>query len=114
MGNFERLEQVVMNFVNNSVKYSPTNRNISIRAEKVKDYGEVSVTDNGIGLSENQSELIFERFYRVDDKNFSASGLGMGLYISSEIIKAHGGKIGVKSKLGKGATFYFQLPILEK
>ena len=109
-GNFERLEQVLMNFINNSVKYSPINRDISIVAEKHSDYVQVSVTDKGIGLSDNQIELIFERFYRVDDKNFSASGLGMGLYISSEIIKAHKGKIGVESKLGERSTFYFRLP----
>ncbi len=110
-GNFERLEQVLMNFINNSVKYSPVNRDIFVSAEKYSDYVQVSVTDNGIGLSESQIELIFERFYRVDDKNFSASGLGMGLYISSEIIKAHKGKIGVESKLNEGSTFYFRLPV---
>jgi two-component system CheB/CheR fusion protein len=110
-GNFERLEQVLMNFINNSVKYSPVNRTILITAEKHPDYVQVSVTDHGIGLSDSQIELIFERFYRVDEKNFSASGLGMGLYISSEIIKAHQGKIGVDSQLGQGATFYFQLPV---
>ena len=71
---------------------------------------QVSVTDKGIGLTEHQMELIFERFYRVDDKNYSASGLGMGLYISSEIIKAHNGTIGVQSQINEGSTFYFRLP----
>ncbi|MBC8051593.1 MAG: PAS domain S-box protein [Sphingobacteriaceae bacterium] len=109
-GNFERLEQVVMNFINNSVKYSPVNKDIFIEAKKTSEYVQVSVTDKGIGLTENQKELIFERFYRVDDKNYSASGLGMGLYISSEIIKAHHGTIGVESKFNQGSTFYFRLP----
>jgi two-component system CheB/CheR fusion protein len=99
-----------MNFINNSVKYSPTNKNIIIKAERIADYVQVSVTDNGIGLTESQMQRIFERFYRVDDKNFSASGLGMGLYISSEIIKAHSGTIGVESEFGSGSTFYFRLP----
>ena len=111
LGNFERLEQVVMNFINNSVKYSPVNKDITVNAQRVDDCVRVSVTDNGIGLTENQMELIFERFYRVDDKNFSASGLGMGLYISSEIIKAHHGNIGVESTFNKGSKFYFTLPL---
>jgi two-component system CheB/CheR fusion protein len=111
VGNFERLEQVLMNFINNSVKYSPVNKNIMITAERSGNYAQVSVTDEGIGLTENQMKLIFERFYRVDDKNFSASGLGMGLYISSEIIQAHDGIIGVESEFNVGSTFYFRLPL---
>lgn len=111
LGNFERLEQVLMNFINNSVKYSPVNKQILVEAERTEDYIEISVTDKGIGLTESQMEMIFERFYRVDDKNFSASGLGMGLYISSEIIKAHNGSIGVESKINEGSTFYFRLPV---
>lgn len=110
-GNFERLEQVLMNFINNAVKYSSVNTPIIIDAERKSDYVQVSVTDEGIGLTENQMELIFERFYRVDDKNYSASGLGMGLYISSEIMKAHNGDIGVESKFNEGSTFYFRLPV---
>lgn len=110
IGNFERLEQVLMNFINNAVKYSPINKDIAIIAEMNGDNVQVSVTDKGIGLTEHQMELIFERFYRVDDKNYSASGLGMGLYISSEIIKAHNGTIGVQSQINEGSTFYFRLP----
>jgi two-component system CheB/CheR fusion protein len=71
----------------------------------------VLVTDEGIGLSDEQREKIFERFYRVEDKTYSASGLGMGLYISTEIIKHHKGQINVHSQLGKGSTFYFTLPV---
>lgn len=111
LGNFERLEQVLMNFINNSVKYSPVNKDIFIKASRNRDYVEVCVKDNGIGLTDDQMKRIFERFYRVDDKNFSASGLGMGLYISSEIIRAHRGTIGVNSKLNAGSTFYFRLPL---
>ena len=111
IGNFERLEQVLMNFINNAVKYSPVNKDIVINAEINGNNVQVSVTDNGIGLTEHQMELIFERFYRVDDKNYSASGLGMGLYISSEIIKAHNGTIGVQSQFNEGSTFYFRLPL---
>src|SRR5690606_9606195 len=71
-GNFERLEQVLMNFINNAVKYSSMHASIIIGALKTDNYIQVSVTDEGIGLTESQMELIFERFYRVDDKNYSA------------------------------------------
>ncbi|SDD27111.1 PAS domain S-box-containing protein [Mucilaginibacter pineti] len=109
-GNAERLEQVLMNFINNAVKYSQVNKQIILKTETQDHTVRVSVTDFGIGLSDAQREKIFERFYRVEDKKFMASGLGMGLYISTEIINNHNGKIGVESELGKGATFYFELP----
>jgi two-component system phosphate regulon sensor histidine kinase PhoR len=111
-GNAERLEQVMMNLINNAVKYSQTNKNIIIKAVPHQDNIRVSVTDFGIGLSPDQVEHIFERFYRVEDKKHMASGLGMGLYISAEIIHTHHGKIGVDSELGNGATFYFDLPLI--
>lgn len=113
-GNAGRLEQVLVNFINNSVKYSTDNKNIIIETRNINGKVHVSVTDFGIGLSAAQIEHIFERFYRVEDKKFMTSGLGMGLYISAEIINNHNGDIGVESELGEGATFYFELPLLEK
>jgi two-component system phosphate regulon sensor histidine kinase PhoR len=113
-GNEERLDQVIMNLINNAVKYSPGNDHVFIRAERHDGSVRVSVTDKGIGLSADQKGKIFERFYRVEDKKFMSSGLGMGLYISQEIIKNHHGKIGVDSELGKGSTFYFDLPLVGK
>jgi len=110
-GNQERLEQVIMNLINNSVKYSPVNKDIILSTATDGETVKVSVKDFGIGLSDHQKDRIFERFYRVDDKNYAASGLGIGLYISAEIIKAHQGKFGVDSKLHEGSTFYFILPI---
>ncbi len=113
-GNAERLEQVIMNFINNSVKYSTDNKTVIIDAMVIDNVARISVTDFGIGLSAEQIDRIFERFYRVEDKKFMASGLGMGLYISAEIINNHHGKIGVESELGKGATFYFELPLIKR
>jgi two-component system phosphate regulon sensor histidine kinase PhoR len=110
-GNAERLEQVVMNFINNAVKYSQVNKDIIINVARHRNNVRVSVTDYGIGLSNDQVDRIFERFYRVEDKKYMTSGLGMGLYISDEIIRNHNGKIGVNTMLGKGATFYFDLPL---
>ncbi|HEY9001142.1 MAG TPA: ATP-binding protein [Mucilaginibacter sp.] len=112
-GNAERIEQVLMNLINNAVKYSNGNRKIIVKSFKHENCARVSVADFGIGLSEEQKLKIFERFYRVEDKKNMTSGLGMGLYISSEIINTHNGKIGVESKLGDGSTFYFDLPLVE-
>lgn len=111
-GNLERLEQVLMNLINNAVKYSDPAHAIDINAEKIGTYIRVSVADRGIGLTQAEMERIFERFYRVEDKKFLTSGLGMGLFISSEIIKAHHGFMSVESILNEGSTFYFSLPIL--
>jgi len=111
-GNSERLEQVLMNLVNNAVKYSVDDKNIILKIEKLDKTVRVSVSDFGIGLSDDQKKRIFERFYRVEDKKYMTSGLGMGLYISAEIIRNHNGEIGVEGELGKGATFYFDLPLI--
>jgi two-component system CheB/CheR fusion protein len=112
-GNADRLEQVLMNFISNAVKYAQDNKKVIIRSEKLGKKVRVSVIDFGIGLSEDQKGRIFERFYRVEDKKYMTSGLGMGLYISAEIIHNHKGKIGVDGEFGKGATFYFELPLIE-
>ncbi|WP_426671517.1 PAS domain-containing sensor histidine kinase [Mucilaginibacter sp. McL0603] len=110
-GNSERLEQVLMNLINNAIKYSQGSKRVIVKTRKYENWVRVSVTDFGIGLSEEQQFKIFERFYRVEDKKNMTSGLGMGLYISSEIVNTHNGKLGVESKLGEGSTFYFDLPL---
>jgi two-component system phosphate regulon sensor histidine kinase PhoR len=112
-GNAERLEQVVMNLINNAQKYSPENKRIDLAVEVLKQDVKISVTDFGIGLSAEQQQRIFERFYRVDDRNLNVGGLGMGLYISMEIIKNHNGSMGVESAPGKGSTFFILLPIID-
>ena len=112
-GNAERLEQVIMNLINNSVKYSKTIKKIIIKTFNHENWVRVSVTDFGIGLSDEQQHRIFDRFYRVEDKKYMTSGLGMGLYISAQIINTHNGRIGVESEFGKGSTFYFDLPMEE-
>jgi two-component system phosphate regulon sensor histidine kinase PhoR len=111
-GNQERLEQVLMNLINNAVKYSPVNKTVTITSQQVGNYVRVEVIDSGIGLSPDQKDKIFDRFYRVEDKLNMTSGLGMGLYISKEIINNHNGIIGVESEIGHGSTFYFELPLI--
>lgn len=111
-GNPGRLEQVIMNLISNAVKYSAAGTDITLIARTDGRKAIVSITDLGIGLSEDQKKHIFERFYRVEDKKFLTSGLGMGLYISSEIIKSHGGELRVSSEYGKGSTFSLELPLI--
>jgi two-component system phosphate regulon sensor histidine kinase PhoR len=114
MGNEERIEQVFMNLINNAVKYSPENRDIFVRTEKDDISAIVSVTDFGVGMSEQEQKFVFERFYRVNGNNYLTPGLGMGLYIASEIIKEHKGEIRVKSKLNEGSVFSFLLPLVKE
>jgi len=106
-GNDERIEQVLMNLINNAAKYSGDKKEIIIRAEKNNDSAMVSVIDFGIGMVNSDQELIFERFYRANGHESTMPGLGMGLYISSEIIKEHKGEIHVKIKLNEGSVFSF-------
>ncbi|HVV56543.1 MAG TPA: CHASE3 domain-containing protein [Mucilaginibacter sp.] len=107
----ERIEQVIINFVNNAIKYAPQSREIDVRIEKQGDLAKVSVTDHGPGIHPEKVAHLFERYFRVDTGGLQFSGLGLGLYISSEIIKRHDGKIGVDTELGKGSTFWFTIPI---
>ena len=71
----------------------------------------VSVTDFGIGIPEYKQESVFQKFYRVEESSLKFQGMGIGLYICSEIIKQHEGTIGVSSKINEGSTFYFTLPL---
>lgn len=110
LGNAERLEQVLMNLISNAVKYSPDHKEIIVCGERKNDHVTVSVQDFGIGLTEENREQVFERFFRVETGTF-APGLGIGLYISSEIIREHNGRMEVVSKLNKGSTFSFSLSL---
>jgi PAS domain S-box-containing protein len=112
----ERIAQVLSNFLNNAVKYSPGAEDIIVKCKPGKDSAgnanvTVSVTDKGIGIKPEEHQKIFERFYRArSNGNIPFSGFGIGLYISAEIIQRHGGQIGVESQEGQGSTFYFSLP----
>jgi PAS domain S-box-containing protein len=108
----ERINQVVINFVTNAVKYAPESKEIRIKIEKVDNMAKVSVIDKGPGIPAEKLIHLFDRYYRADNSGSQYSGLGLGLYISAEIIKKHNGKIGVDSDLGKGSTFWFTLPTL--
>jgi len=106
-----RIDQVVVNFVNNAVKYAPDSLDIDLKIEKLGQHAKVSVTDSGPGIAKDILPHLFDRYYRVNHESKHYSGLGLGLYICSEIIKKHGGEIGAESELGKGSTFWFTVPI---
>jgi len=107
----DRVEQVVINFVNNAIKYAPDSYRIIIRIEKTDKMVKISVQDFGPGIAKNHLTQLFDRYYRVDAIGRPNSGLGLGLYISAEIVKLHGGEIGVISEPGHGSTFWFTLPL---
>lgn len=105
----ERINQVITNFITNAVKYAPESKEIIIKIEKVNDMAKVSVIDKGAGISPEKLTHLFDRYYKADNSGSKHSGLGLGLFISAEIIKKHNGQIGVDSELGKGSTFWFTL-----
>ena len=105
-----RLEQVVINFVNNAVKYAPDSEEIFLNISQQDNMVKIAVRDTGPGIHSAQIPFLFDRYYRINHEGTFYSGLGLGLYISSEIIKKHGGTIGVESEVGKGSTFWFCLP----
>lgn len=106
-----RLEQVMNNFLTNAVKYSPGGEKVLVDARIADGNITVSVQDFGIGIHQDQLDRLFERFYRVDNTAMRFEGLGLGLFISSEILKRHQGDFWIESELGKGSTFYFRLPV---
>ena len=108
----ERVKQVMLNIINNAIKFSPDGSIINIRAKKEEENILFEVQDSGRGIPKDKQEKIFGIFYQVDsgiDRKFG--GAGLGLAISRGIVLAHGGKIWVDSDVGKGSTFYFALPI---
>lgn len=107
----QRIDQVVVNFVNNAVKYAPDSKSIHILVKKQDNMVWIGVKDFGPGVPPGKLPHLFDRYYRADSSGFQISGLGLGLYISAEIIKRHDGQIGVESTLGEGSTFWFTLPL---
>jgi len=107
-----RMYQVLTNLITNAAKYSAADTIISLAIKKHTSAITIQITDKGIGINKEQQKKIFDRLYQVTDpKEKTFPGLGMGLYITKEIIKRHKGKIWVESVIGKGSTFYITLPI---
>ena len=111
-GDRDRVGQVLINLLNNAIKYSYGADRVLVRVAKDQNRVCISVQDFGIGIAEEYQQKVFERFYQVTEaEEKTYPGLGIGLYISCEIVKRHGGKMWVESKKGCGATFHFFLPL---
>jgi two-component system CheB/CheR fusion protein len=109
----DKIGQVLNNYINNAIKYSNKLKVVEVSMTALNGTAHVCVKDKGIGIKVHDMDKIFERYYRVkrmDTK--STPGFGLGLYMSSEIIKRHGGNVRVESEMNKGSSFFFSLPIL--
>jgi two-component system sensor histidine kinase/response regulator len=106
-----RIEQVVINFLTNAIKYSPGTTEVHINLEGLGESIYLGVRDFGIGIDKEMQKHVFDKFYRVEETAIRFQGLGIGLYISAEIIRRHSGEIGVKSQSGEGSEFYFKIPV---
>ena len=108
----EKIGQVLSNFLSNAIKYSPKDSVIHVKSVVVDGFLQTSVKDEGLGIKEKDQEKLFQRFYRVQNEHMkNISGFGIGLYLASEIVQRHKGKIWVESSYGKGSTFFFSLPL---
>ena len=118
-GDGDRLAQVFTNLVDNALKFTPANGTITLSAKKAEGEVEVSVTDSGIGVESEALPRLFDRFYQADPSRSGGEtaagrrGAGLGLAIVKEIVEAHGGKIGVRSQVGRGTTFVIHLPLIK-
>lgn len=110
-GDETRLEQVILNYMTNAIKYSPDIQELEVHTSVNDQNLVVAVKDFGIGIPKENQADVFRKFYRVEGAAQRFQGLGVGLYICSEIIKRHNGKCWLESEAGKGSTFYFSLPI---
>jgi signal transduction histidine kinase len=109
----QRVDQILVNLVDNAIKYSPAGGPITISLSGTPDSLKVGVSDRGVGLTQDQTERLFQRFYRVEGSlSRSTKGVGLGLYICRSLVEAHGGRIWVDSQPGEGSTFWFTLPTL--
>ncbi len=110
-GDHFRLDQVMQNFLSNAIKYSPKENKVNVTYKVEMDNILVSIQDFGIGIAEKDFSRLFERYYRADNSAMHFEGIGLGLYISSEILKRHQGSFWIESQKDIGSTFYFRLPL---
>lgn len=110
-GDEMRIEQVIINYLTNAVKYSPDYKEIHIEIGVRSNRLFVKVKDFGIGIRKDHQSNIFHKFYRVEESANRFQGLGIGLYICAEIIRRHEGEYGVESEPGQGSSFYFSVPV---
>lgn len=115
LGDKERIGQVITNLLTNALKYSPEANEVIVYTSEKNHTVRLCVQDFGIGISAEMKDKVFEQFYRISgEKQRTIPGLGLGLYISAEIVKHLGGKIWVNSVEGEGSTFCFEIPVLQE
>ena len=113
-GDESHLIQVVSNLLSNAIKYSPEGSSIVIHLSNISNFIKFSVSDQGMGISEDEQSKVFDRFYRVSEVQRHYPGMGIGLYICQQIIQNHGGTIWVESQKNVGSTFSFTIPFNNK
>ncbi len=111
IGDKGRLQQVVINLLTNAIKYSPNADKILVNVEEKENVLQLSIHDFGIGMASQHLNKVFDRYYRIEEHSKHFQGLGIGLYISYDIITRHHGTMWAESEPGKGTTFYFELPV---
>jgi PAS domain S-box-containing protein len=110
-----RIRQVISNYLTNALKYAPIDQVISVRLEAATSIARVSVRDQGPGLTPEQQQQVWERFYQAETPRYQGpdGGLGLGLAIAKAIVEQHQGRVGIESALGQGSTFWFTLPLAD-
>jgi two-component system sensor histidine kinase SenX3 len=112
LGDRDQLIMAFQNLIENAINYSPERTKVSVNASVIEGVVEISVADQGIGISESELERIFERFYRIDPaRSRETGGTGLGLSIVKHVAVNHGGDVKVWSKMNVGSTFALRLPI---
>jgi signal transduction histidine kinase len=116
LGDEAQLRQVLLNLLGNAIKFSTAGGDVAVRVEREAEqpFVRFSVSDGGPGIPDQEQSLVFQKYYRVSGEGGPAEGMGLGLSISKHIIEAHGGTMGLESRLGEGSTFFFTLPETKK
>ncbi|WP_167459400.1 sensor histidine kinase [Pedobacter jejuensis] len=111
----DKIGQVIQNFLSNAIKYSPKGGKIELSCKALDGMLQVGVHDEGLGIKIQDQAKLFDRYYRIESQDTpKIAGFGLGLYLSSEIIQHHNGKVWVESEVDKGSSFYFNLPLLSQ
>jgi two-component system OmpR family sensor kinase len=113
LGDADRLKQLILNLVDNAMKYTPAGGSVTLSLSKANSTANIEVSDSGVGIPAEDLPRIFDRFYRVDKaRSRNLGGSGLGLSIAKWIVRAHGGEIRVESEVGVGSRFWVSLPVL--
>ena len=107
------LEQVIRTLLSHAMKYSTTSRSIKLSSERDSDFARLTVTDHGVGMTDDEQARVFEPFHRGANKEVRSTGAGLGMFIVKHVVEASGGTIELRSELGKGTMVSLTLPLLK-